>query len=72
MENEMAKQTNGVFGFEYLEDAELEQNDVVGCTAVLGGLSLGGVSAGPVLQAPKLDPRIICDIQPRDFPQFGF
>ena len=31
----MAEVTNGVFGFEYLEDAELEQSDVVGCASIL-------------------------------------
>jgi len=30
----MAENT-GVFGFEYLEDAELEQSDVVGCASAL-------------------------------------
>lgn len=31
----MADVTNGVFGLEYLEDAELEQTDVVGCASML-------------------------------------
>ena len=31
----MAVETTGVFGFEYLEDAELEQSDVVGCASMV-------------------------------------
>lgn len=39
----MAEETTGVFGFEYLEDAELEQTDVVGCASMLKKVNIGVV-----------------------------
>lgn len=48
-------ESKGVFGFEYLEDAELEQNDVVGCTTALR-------VASPTLSGPIVFGPIVCDI----------
>lgn len=64
----MAEENNGVFGFEYLEDAELEQSDVVGCASMLKIASqpivcdiprfpdwpTGPIVNGPILGGPVL------------------